>query len=116
LAQVTLVPPQRGAALAAELEDQPFATRTLVANIRVFGETLGGVELTSGDFTFPIDICYGCLIEYPLEALDADDQVGGLVCGVEGDGVSLEQCNPGQDEVIDCRACAASNELCYRVP
>jgi hypothetical protein len=112
LAEVTMVPPSVGNDLAQELSGNRSMSRTLIANIRVFGETLGGVEITSGDFTFPIDVCWGCLVAYPLEALDplAD---GTFVCGAAGDGVSLEQCRVGQDERIDCRACSSTLAVCY---
>jgi hypothetical protein len=115
LAQVTMIPPSRGRALEEELQGNRGAKRTLIANVRVFGETLGGVEITSGDFTFPIDVCWGCLVQYPLEAIIADEVTGEFVCGGPADGVKLEQCVPGQDEFIDCRACAAVTPVCFRL-
>ncbi len=111
LAEVTMIPPAVGRDLAGELDGNRSATRTLIANIRVFGETLGGVEITSGDFTFPIDVCWGCLVEYPLEALDPMGNT--YVCGAAGDGVALEQCRVGQDERIDCRACSSTLAVCF---
>lgn len=112
LAEVTLIPPNRGAALANDLEGKRGTIRTLIANVRVFGETLGRVEVTSADFTFPVDVCWGCLVEYPLEAVEPLSD-GSLVCGGAAEGVTLQQCQPGQDERIDCRACAATSNVCY---
>ncbi len=114
LAEVTMIPASQGQLLRDELEGRRTRTRTLIASIRVFGETLGGVEITSGDFTFPIDVCWGCLVEYPLEAVEAGPE-GELVCGVSADNVGFEQCVIGQDERIDCRACASTLEVCYRL-
>ncbi len=113
LAEVTMVPGGVGDSLAADLEGDRSARRTLIANVRVFGETLGGVEVTSGDFTFPIDVCWGCLVDYPLEAIT--DEGGQVVCGVRADNVGFEQCVIGQDERVDCRACASTLEVCYRL-
>ncbi len=115
VAQVTMIPPSVGREYANELEENRGAIRTLIASVRVFGETLGGQELTSSDFTFPIDICYGCLVDYPLEAVQDPGDGSGLVCVAASDGITLEACAVGQDERIDCRACAASLPVCYRV-
>src|SRR5262249_20286356 len=41
-----------------------------VARIKVFGTTLGGQDIESGELRFPISVCYGCLIRYPSAALD----------------------------------------------
>jgi hypothetical protein len=117
LAEVTMIPASRGSALAEELSKDRNLRRTLVARIRVFGDTLGGVEVTSGDFTYPIDVCWGCLVEYPLEAVvAAGDGTGGLVCGDALDGATASQCVRGQDAPIDCRTCAAEADICFRVP
>jgi hypothetical protein len=117
LASVTMIPASRGAKLAEQLQGNPSAYRTLIATIRVYGDTLGGIEVTSGDFTFAIDVCWGCLIEYPLEAVvDPADGTGGLVCGGAAEGVTSDQCLRGQDLPIDCRTCAAESDVCYRVP
>lgn len=108
-ALITLIPAGRGASLADQLRDDPGNPRLLVSNIRVFGTTLGGLDVTSGEFRFPIQVCYGCLIYYPLEALvDSGD---GPQCLGDGD-VSTTQCFPGQDGAVDCRSCAGQLELC----
>jgi hypothetical protein len=107
LAEVTMIPPSIGESLVGT---------TVVAHIRVWGETLGGIEITSGDFTFPIDVCRGCLVEYPLDAVVPDLQEGGLICNGPSEGVTSSQCIRGQDAAIDCRTCAAEAEICYRVP
>lgn len=114
LAEVTMIPPTRGQAFEDELSGNRGARRTVVASVRVFGETLGGVEITSGDFTFPIDVCWGCLVDYPLDAVE-DSGDGSMVCAAGGDSVGFEQCVIGQDDRIDCRACASTLPVCYRL-
>ncbi|MEZ4223143.1 MAG: hypothetical protein R3B13_19525 [Polyangiaceae bacterium] len=76
----------------------------VVADVRVFGDTLGGEEVTSDSLSFPITLCNGCLISYPL---DADDPAQpGYQC-VSGTDVSSQDspCRVGQDEAVDCRLC-----------
>ncbi len=85
-----------------------------IARIRIFGTTLGGQEIESGDYDFPIQVCDGCLISYPAEA--ADPTAGGDVylCSfdVDTETQTTEICYPGQDDLIPCTACAAFNTAC----
>lgn len=106
---VTLIPASRGASLANQLRDEPGETRLLVSNIRVFGTTLGGLEVTSGEFRFPIQVCYGCLIHYPPDAIE--DIGEGPQC-IGGGDVSTIPCFVGQDSAVDCRACAGQLDVC----
>jgi hypothetical protein len=113
MALVTMIPTGRGQAFLSELNNDRNSVRTVVAAIRVFGTTLGGTELTSGEFTFPIDVCFGCLVDYPLEAVE--DTGNGRICAGTAEGVSATQCIRGQDAVIDCRSCAATSDVCATV-
>lgn len=104
-----IVPP--GAALA----DGQY-----VAVIKVFGTTLGGQEIESAELRFPIDVCYGCLIEYPGGALDRNVASGDpYLCAtsaadaVGGEGAEVgSTCYAGQDAGVSCIVCAASNDVC----
>ena len=94
---VQLLPPNLGLS----------AGTRVTTEVRVFGDTLGGDEITSASLTFPITVCQGCLISYPL---DADDPATpGYQCTVSADtGSSLTApCRTGQDQAIDCRLCAS---------
>ena len=75
----------------------------VVAVVRVYGRTLGGQEVETGDFRFPIDICYGCLVSFPPEATDANLPTPNCE-NVSESGVDTP-CYMGQDEFIDCRLC-----------
>lgn len=111
LAFVTMVPPAQGERFYDELQAAGRgAARTVVAAVRVFGTTLGGTEITSGEFTFVIDVCYGCLINFPLEAVE--DTGNGRICAGSAEGVNSAQCIRGQDDTIDCRTCAATLDVC----
>ncbi len=96
-----------GVALAAN-------NKVLLVEVRVFGDTLGGDEITSAALTFPVSICTGCLVSYPA---DADDPVQpGYQCTAGTDPTNTESpCAFGQDDVIDCRLCI-TQAVCQTPP
>ena len=76
----------------------------VVANVEVSGETLGGREITTAEFGLPIDVCDGCLVEFPAAAVDLGRAVPN--CGnLEGVTSLKEPCVLGQDDAVDCRLC-----------
>jgi hypothetical protein len=86
-----------------------------IVRIRVFGTTLGGQEIESGDYDFPIQICNGCLITYPTDSLDSASPPGEYLCSYAADTMTentTQACNPGQDDFIPCSECAAYNPVC----
>lgn len=97
LVLATLIPATSGQALAEQVG--PGQERTRVAQVKVFGETIGGVEVESSEFTYVIRVCNGCLIDFPAEARD----VNGL-CTVPTDQEIEVPCVRGNDVSIDCRA------------
>jgi hypothetical protein len=110
VALTTLIPQTVGEELRSELEGTTDI-RTIIASVSVFGETLGGIDIDSSRFMFPIDICHGCLVTFPLAALLPDNE--GPACTVPGDEMD-PPCRIGQDDAIDCRLCSASLEICLR--
>jgi len=76
----------------------------VVASVKVFGRTLGGQEVESAEFRFPISICYGCLVSFPADATNPDLPLPN--CGNTGSS-SSDMCQVGQDEPSDCRDCQA---------
>jgi hypothetical protein len=103
---VTLIPPAVAADLAAELDSRYFS-RTRIAQVRVFGETLGGLEVESAVMVYTIQVCDGCSVIFPSEALDEN---GG--CNLQLDQNAGElPCNFGQDGGVDCRLCRG-NRFC----
>lgn len=87
-----------------------------VVRIRIFGTTLGGQEIESGDYDFPIQVCDGCLISYPSEAFDPTAPMGTYLCNFAADAeatdTTVEICNLGQDDVVPCTLCASFNDAC----
>jgi hypothetical protein len=105
-AQVTLVPASRGAAMYDELSHSRGEIRKLVANIRVFGTTLGGIDVTSAEYKFTIDVCYGCSVFYPSDAMENGQ------CLLIAEAPKETQCNVGQDSPLDCRTCSSVSQVC----
>lgn len=91
------------------------ASKRLVAFIKVTGHTLGGSDITSGEFQFVVQACNGCLVKFPAEADDPDQD--GVDCLKASDASSTTNedlpCQVGQDSYIDCRLCR-SQEICQR--
>lgn len=87
----------------------------IVARFHVFGTTLGGQEIESADFDYPIYVCGGCLIDYPPEALDTVNRDPGdpYLCGASSDaGTATKICYYGQDQRFSCTACATVDPIC----
>jgi hypothetical protein len=75
-----------------------------LAIVKVFGRTLGGTTVESGEWQFPINICFRCLISFPAEASTSTTMPNCLQAASTGTAVT-PPCNPGQDDTLDCRAC-----------
>lgn len=97
----------------------PVSEGEVVAAVKVFGTTLGGQKLESAELRFPIQVCTGCLVTYPGDALDRNlpaDQ--GYLCAESaatalGDNPEgILGCFPGQDRPFSCILCSATVELC----
>ena len=39
-------------------------SRTVLVTVKVFGKSIGGVDVESGEFPFPMQVCRGCLVDY----------------------------------------------------
>lgn len=99
------------AAKIAPLVGRPvFDYKQVIANIKIFGKTLGGIDLESGEFQFPIKVCFGCLVSFS----GADDPaVTGTDCTLPpatGAGQVQQPCAYGQDEAISCTSCKQARD------
>jgi hypothetical protein len=83
--------------VVSDLKSKVRASAIVTSHVRVFGHTLGETYVESGEFLFPIELCYGCLVRYPTD---------GSSCEVGSSTTTIgEPCIPGQDEGVDCRIC-----------
>ncbi len=93
---------------------------TLVAKVRVFGTTLGGQDVQSGELAFPIDICRGCLVSYPASARDLTADGAAYQCKQATDGMAVatatadadQPCDLGIDIQAPCTACSGLYAVC----
>ncbi|HEX4334942.1 MAG TPA: hypothetical protein VH062_03450 [Polyangiaceae bacterium] len=117
-----LIPSSVGTQLLKRLNDLKIRTKStslqtsdqVVAHVKVFGNTLGGQDITSSELSFPITYCEGCLIDFPLSAIDVLGN-GNATCTKDTTDIPIPGCRVGQDDLIDCRACASTNPLCHDV-
>jgi hypothetical protein len=78
----------------------------VVAVVKVFGKTLGGKDVESGEFRFPIEVCYGCSVSFPQSRWLDDGVTPVPNCQGCADVTDLQgACTPGQDSTIDCCKC-----------
>lgn len=90
----------------------PDAWGTMVVRFRVYGTTLGGKEIESGEYDFPISVCDGCLIQYPPAANSAPSGMP-YECGLAAeDAEEVNVCYFGQDQRLNCTECAAVELIC----
>lgn len=94
---------------------------TVLAKVRVFGDTLGGEEVESSELAFPIEICDGCLISYPASARDLTADGSDYVCkqgvdpSMESGDTDLElPCQVGVDIPSPCTICSGVYEVCQK--
>lgn len=96
------------ATLIPNLED--IDRDTVIVNVRVYGRTLGGREVESGELAFPIQLCSKCLISFPPEADNPSTPEYDCLNPAADD--LDEPCYFGQDETVDCRLCTNSLAAC----
>lgn len=86
----------------------------IIVRVSIFGTTLGGQQIESGEYDFPILVCDGCLVTYPADAADTDaDPNGPYLCSSSVDSAQESTiCTLGQDDLIPCTYCAAYSDIC----
>jgi hypothetical protein len=102
--ETILLGAQFGAALAGQVGTG--TVRHFVSVVKVFGRTLGGMAVESGEWQYPIDVCNGCLVAFPTEATDPNVMPTPNCDLAAGTGTSVTPpCDVGQDDTVDCRVC-----------
>lgn len=92
-------------------KDEIRSAHTVLAKIRVFGDTLGNASITSNEFDFPITICEGCLVQY--DSRDATQTA--YMCSLPTTTMQTAQaapCRLGQDQPFSCTSCSATRAMC----
>jgi hypothetical protein len=95
-----------GSSLVPQLQADRGLVRHFTSVVRVFGRTLGGQSIESGEWRFPINVCFGCLVVFPPEATDTKiTPVPNCQLATTTGTTVVHPCIVGQDENIDCRVC-----------
>jgi len=80
----------------------------IVAVVKVFGKTLGGHKVETGEFRYPIEVCFGCTISFPASRWLVDGVTPTPNCLGCADATDVkEPCSAGQDSATDCCLCHA---------
>ena len=87
-------------ATATDLAKGP--AQDIVASVVLHARTLGGNEIKSAHWTFPIRVCSGCLVTCPPKA--DDPLVPGPDCLSTAEDPT-PNCRAGLDSPVDCRLC-----------
>lgn len=108
VAYVSLVPAGVSKSLASAAGVTTFgASKLVLANVKVFGKTLGGTDVESLPVAVQITACFGCSVFFPA---DAADVAGGAVNCLKSSTQS-KTCKVGVD-YTSCQDCR-DNPLCY---
>ena len=87
-------------------------SRTVLTQVRVFGTTLGGEDVESGEFQFVVEICRGCLLNYNSDPPVVDPKnIAQYNCnGTVAAGTTVTPpCQLGQDEGASCQFCSTDS-------
>ncbi|HEY6080691.1 MAG TPA: hypothetical protein VIW29_17875 [Polyangiaceae bacterium] len=91
---------------------------TVVAKVRVFGDTLGGEDVESSELSFPIEVCEGCLVAYTASSRDLAAGGTEYQCLVATDAADTPTidlpCELGVDLPAPCTVCSGVYEVCLR--
>lgn len=98
---VTAIDPGTVAKLAGQIA-LGTGEKQVVTNIKVFGNTLGGDKVESGEFSYPIRLCNGCLVSFGGTDDPATPDVD---CSVAASAEATAPCFFGQDEGVSCTSC-----------
>ncbi len=83
-------------------------SKTVVARFKIFGQTLGGLDVETNEFQYPISVCNGCLVKFPADSVDLAlaQATGKPNCAAPlAAGAAGGACYIGQDVATDCRLC-----------
>lgn len=129
VAQIQVIPPQIGQALKTAVcridrtgvtPDCPVprvasVNRRILVKLTAFGQSLGQNNVESTPFYFPVNVCCGCLIQFPLDSNAPETMTSGVGpdCNNGMPIIGPSSCSPGQDFPVDCRMCSSDTpEFC----
>ena len=95
-------------------------SQTIVATVKVFGTTIGNVDVESGNFDFPIEVCNGCLVNYAAVNLPGMPNAGQCTAAPTDAELTSTNgpCSLGTDVGVSCTICrgARNPDICQFPP
>ncbi len=76
---------------------------TINLRIKFYGQTVTGRDVDSNEFVYPVELCYGCLVDIPPEAIDPTYPIQPNCRAATSPAAENRACVEGQDEAVDCR-------------
>jgi hypothetical protein len=83
-------------------------TVQLITHTYFFGQTLGGESVQTNVFTYPVTLCYGCLVSYSASDVNPNAPLPNCLNATSSNSASTAlpgPCFPGEDDAIDCSQC-----------
>jgi hypothetical protein len=80
-------------------------SKLAVAYVKFYGQSLGGQSIESEEFQYPIDVCNGCLVDFPPQG--SVQKLHDYCSGLLPPSNPLIPCALGQDQPADCQLCFA---------
>lgn len=78
-------------------------THTVLVNVKAFGRTLGGVDVESGTYAFPVSVCNGCTVDFSSGNDPAVQPQPNCLKAL--DSGATRPCSAGSDEPTPCQVC-----------
>ena len=105
-----VIPASIGAKLRAQLKAKGIgASQTVIVSFKVFGTTLGGTDVETGLYEFPITVWYGCLVNFGGDVWDTAAGTPGVKNCLKNpkDSEIPTFCSAlrGQDNLVPCQFC-----------
>lgn len=85
--------------------------------VKFFGKTTGGTNVESNEFQFPVDLCSGCLVVFPVAEDDPKSPIqpncdNATAASSTNSSSVPSPCRFGQDAPVDCAVCKAALAVC----
>ena len=103
--ETILVDAATAKSIKAQLVAKGNSLTRVTTHVKAFGQTIAGTSVETSDYSFPVDICIGCLVTFPLEADDTNLPTQPNCAATSGTVTGNTSCLLGQDNPIDCRIC-----------
>jgi hypothetical protein len=111
---VTTIDAPTSAKLKPKLTNRSM-TKQVILLIKAFGKSLGGTDLESGEFQFPVQVCNGCLVDFS-QGYEPTSKTQPRNCdkplAAAAGASTTGPCIIGQDAAVNCQICKGVLAAC----